>query len=104
MPPRDPSGVRGVEEAFASLLFAQEETLPFDAEPVRQRVYRRLVRGSLSSAIKRGCPHARRIAGEDVIDAHVARFLADHPIRTRLVRDIASEFGAFLDEHPGNAP
>jgi hypothetical protein len=102
-----PSGERptsSVEAQFATLLFAQEESLPFDADPARQRVYRRLVRGSLSGAIRRAMPHARRIAGESVIDAHIARFLAEQPIQTRLVRMIASEFAAFLEQHPADAP
>ncbi len=65
----------------------------------RQAVYRSLVRNNVRGTIRRACPHARRIVGDAAFDAVAERFLAEHPITTRLTRDIAAEFTQWLQTH-----
>lgn len=89
-----------VERAFRALLLGNDGTLMEGADAARQRVYRRLVRGNLSSSIRRGVPILRKLAGDDVVEALMARFLDEVGPRTRLVRFLPVEFAAFLLELP----
>jgi hypothetical protein len=73
----------------------------FGAAPERLRLYRTLVTNTVHGAIRRACPHARRIGGEARFAAHVARFLAEQPLRVRFTRDLPGAFTAWLLEHPG---
>lgn len=92
-----------VEKSFRALLLGKEEALMDGADPARQRVYRRLVRGNLSSSIRRGVPILRKLAGEDTVDALIARFLDEVAPQTRLVRYLPIEFAAWLLELPADA-
>ncbi len=71
-----------------------------DAPLARQQVYRRLVRNNLVGVVTRACPHARRLAGEDVFAAVVDRWLDEQPPTTRLVRDVPLQFAAWLAAWP----
>lgn len=94
------SPIAEVERGFRSLLLDVDEQLFPDVDPVRQRVYRRLVRGNLFSAVRRAIPITRNLLGEEVIDALCARWLADVGPRTRLVRQVAAEFTEWLMAQP----
>lgn len=85
-----------LEGRWRALLLGKEEALMDGADVVRQRVYRRLVRGNLSSAIRRGIPIMRRLAGEDALDALIARFLDEAAPQTRLARFLPIEFAAWV--------
>lgn len=102
--------LRDVEVGFRHLLLDEEPRF-FDGrdgrddEAVkRQRVYRRLVRNNLMGTIDRACPHARRLAGDAVFDAVVARWLATAPPTTRLLRDVPGEFTAWLQQAQAQDP
>jgi hypothetical protein len=88
------------ESALHDLTMSRDEKLFEGAEPKRQRLYRRLVRGNLFTAVKRAIPITRKILGEDAVDAMVARFLDEVGPRTRLVRMVASEFASWLMAQP----
>ena len=85
-----------LEHGLRALLLAQDEVLIEGADPARQRVYRRLVRGNLMSAMRRGVPILRKLAGHDVVDALIARYLHEVAPRTRLVRFLPIEFASWL--------
>jgi hypothetical protein len=94
------SHVDDVAGAWRALLLSREPVFFAGASPARQRVYRELVRTTLRGAIRRACPHARRLAGDDVFDGFVDRFLQDAPPTTRLLRDVAGQFTAWLSSLP----
>jgi len=68
----------------------------FGAAPERLRLYRSLVQNTLRSAIRRACPHARRLGGEARLEAHVSRFLDTSKLETRFVRDLPGAFSQWL--------
>jgi len=95
------SSLRDVEAGFRTLVMGTDDDVAaggvFAGVPAeRQRVYRTLVRNSLRGSIRRSCPHAIRLAGDEAFDAVVDAFLAACPIQTRLTRDIPGEFTAWL--------
>lgn len=96
------SHVDDVAAAWRALLLAREPTFfaATNAPPARQRVYRELVRNNLGGALRRACPHARRLAGDVAFDVFVDRFLAEQPPTTRLLRDVAGQFAAWLATLP----
>jgi hypothetical protein len=91
-----------VESAFRALLLGKDETLMEGADPARQRLYRTLVRGNLSWAIRRAVPVLRKLAGEESVHALVTRFLDEKAPRTRLVRVIPIEFAAWAHALPAH--
>jgi hypothetical protein len=99
------SSLRDVEAGFRALIMGNDDGTVsgaasggvFAGVPAeRQRVYRTLVGNSLRGSIRRSCPHAIRLAGDEAFDAVVDAFLAGCPIQTRLTRDIPGEFTAWL--------
>ena len=84
-----------VERGFRDLVMRTDERL-MPADPARQRVYRRLVRGNLFTAVRRAIPITRKILGDDVAEAWIARWLDERGPQTRLVRDVAGEFAEWL--------
>ncbi len=93
--------LKGVEEGLRRLTMGATDGPVWDGVPAdRQAVYRSLVRNNVLGTIRRACPHARRIVGEAVFDVVAERFLAEHPISTRLTRDIAGEFTLWLQQLP----
>ncbi len=96
------STLRDVEDGFRDLAFGVDDGEAmagglWAGVPVeRRRAYRTLVRNNLRGTIRRACPHAVRLAGDNAFDAVVDAFLAGWPIQTRLTRDIPSEFTSWL--------
>jgi hypothetical protein len=84
--------LRDVEKQWRSLVLGRDEALMPGIDPVRQRVYRRLVRNSLTGNIRRAIPHAIRIAGEAKIEELLVRFLDEVGPQTRIYRQVPSEF------------
>lgn len=98
------SHVDDTAAAWRALLLSREPAY-FEATaapPARQRVYRALVRNNLGGAIRRACPHARRLAGDDVFGGFVDRFLAEQPPTTRLLREVAGQFAAWTSTLPAS--
>jgi hypothetical protein len=98
------SHVDDVAAAWRALLLSPEPVYlegP-QAPHRRQRVYRALVRSTLGGAVRRACPHARRLAGDDVFDRFVDRFLAEQPPTTRQLHWVAGQFAAWLSTLPGS--
>lgn len=89
-----------VEQAWRDLLLGEDGRLFADADPERQRVYRRLVRGNLFGTIRRAIPITRKILGEEAADALIARFLDEVGPKTRFVRQIATEWAEWLMTQP----
>jgi hypothetical protein len=103
------SSLRDVEAGFRALIMGNDDGMAsavvFAGVPAeRQRVYRTLVRNSLRGSIRRSCPHAIRLAGDEAFDAVVDAFLAGCPIQTRLTRDIPGEFAAWLMARASQPP
>ncbi len=84
------------ERGFRGLLLAPEEQLISGPDPVRQRLYRRLVRNNLFGAVRRAVPISRKLLSDDVVDALISRWLDEQGPSTRLVRQVAGEFAAWL--------
>ncbi len=92
------------EAALRALLLGREPTWLAGVDRRRQRVYRDLVRSNLLNTIERACPHARRLHRADFDDV-AARFLAEAPPTTRLVRDVPAQFTAWLmQQEPATLP
>ena len=93
-----------VERGWRALLLGRDEALMEGADAARQRVYRRLVRANLTGAVTRGVPILRRLAGEDVVTALVARWLDEVAPTTRLVRFLPVQFAEWLLELAAREP
>ncbi|HEY4221679.1 MAG TPA: putative DNA-binding domain-containing protein [Myxococcota bacterium] len=89
-----------VEKGLRALLLDRDEHLMEGPPPDRQRLYRRLVRSNLFSAVRRAIPITRKILGEDGADALIAQFLDEVGPKTRLVRNVAGEFAEWLMQKP----
>lgn len=85
-----------VEAHYRALLLGADERLMPDASPVRQRVYRRLVRANLSGNIRRAVPITRKLIDDASLERLIVRFLDEVAPRTRLVRRIAVEWAEWL--------
>ncbi|MBM4279693.1 MAG: DUF2063 domain-containing protein [Deltaproteobacteria bacterium] len=99
------SHVDDVARGWRSLLLSREPAFFDDAVVPRSRqlVYRDLVRNTLGDVLRRACPHARRLAGEDVFSRLIARFLDERAPTTRLLHAVAGEFTAWLATLPADA-
>jgi hypothetical protein len=73
----------------------------FDARS--RAIYRRQVRRSLFSGVRVALPIARRLLGEDGLDAQIGRWLEASAPTTRLFWQLPAEFAAWYAEHPDPA-
>jgi len=100
---RSNAGRTGLEAAHAKR-FAGFELPPQDGEtlssqPVgRLHVYRKMIRGTLRSAIGNELPKLRHRLGYERYDRYFAAFLEAEATRSRVLRDVAYEFAVWV--HP----
>jgi hypothetical protein len=96
------SHVDDVARAWRALLFAPTPVALHGVGPpsAREIVYRDLVRRTLAGTIRRACPHARRIAGEDAFDRLLARAFAEAPPTTPFLHGVPGQYTAWLQTLP----
>ncbi len=84
-----------LEGAVRALLFAKEPAPVPGLDDEIQRLYRRLVRTTLSNVVKNAVPRTKALLGEDALEALLARWLEEAPPTTRILRRVPEGFAAF---------
>lgn len=84
-----------IEGSVRALLFSREPPDVPGLDEEKQRLYRRLVRTTLSSVVKNAIPRAKALLGDEATDKLIASWLEQAPPTTRILRDVPEEFVTF---------